>query len=97
MGAGVRETLLSYTGTPIRDSYTGLLYGTPRILERENKMLNDFHSSYLTWLVITVLLMTGFYGQNDNESWERMLAYLLTIVMLLAVPRKHEDTKKENK
>ena len=60
-------------------------------------MLNDYYSSYLSWLVITVLLMTGFYGQNDNESWERMLAYLLTIVMLLAVPRKHEDTKKENK
>jgi cell division protein FtsW (lipid II flippase) len=66
-------------------------------MERENKMLNDYYSSYLSWLVITVLLMTGFYGQNDNESWERMLAYLLTIVMLLAVPRKHEDTKKENK
>ena len=60
-------------------------------------MLNDYYSSYLTWLVITVLLMTGFYGQNGNEPWERMLAYLLTIVMLLAVPRKHEDTKKENK
>jgi len=60
-------------------------------------MLNDYYSSYLSWLVITVLLMTGFYGQNDNEGWERMLAYALTIVMLLAVPRKHEDTKKENK
>jgi len=51
-------------------------------------MFNNYYVSYLMWYVIMVGCMLSFYGQNHNEPWERIVSLVLTLVVMLAVPRK---------
>ena len=56
-------------------------------------MLSNYYASYLTWYVIMVVMMLSIYDPYSVEPWQRPIAFVLILILMLAVPRKQVKEK----